>query len=69
VRELHGDPAPHVHLNYANAGHADLGPPYTPELVQYNDHGTTVHLGGTEAGYEAAHLRDWPAMLRFVANH
>jgi hypothetical protein len=69
MHELSADPAPHVHVNYAAAGHADLGPPYTPELLETNDHGTTVHLGGTEAGYEAAHLQDWPALLRFVTDH
>lgn len=69
MRELRADPAPHVHLNYANAGHADLGPPYTPEKLEDNDHGTIAHLGGTEAGYEAAKLRDWRAMLQFVTDH
>jgi BAAT / Acyl-CoA thioester hydrolase C terminal len=68
-RRTAADPGAHIHLNYADAGHADLGPPYTPELVQYNDRGKTVHLGGTEAGYETAHLRDWRTMLRFVTGH
>jgi hypothetical protein len=28
--ELQADPAPHIHLNYADPGHADVGPPYPP---------------------------------------
>jgi len=69
MRELRTDPAAHLHLNYPHAGHADLGPPYTPVLLEANDHGTTVHLGGTAAGYENARLHDWPAMLHFITSH
>jgi hypothetical protein len=38
-------------------------------MHELSDHGTIVHLGGTEAGYEAAHLRDWPEMLRLITHH
>jgi hypothetical protein len=68
--ELRRDPAPHVHLNYAHAGHADLFPPYTPVYVgASSDHGYATAAGGTEAGFETAELHDWPAMLRFVTEH
>jgi hypothetical protein len=69
MRELRTDPAAHLHLNYPEAGHADLGPPYTPALLQTNDHGTTLHLGGNAAGSENARLHDWPAMLHFITSH
>jgi hypothetical protein len=61
---LAGQPAKQV-----LAGRSELGPSYTPEKLQDNDHGTIVHLGGTQAGCEAAKLRDWPAVLRFVTDH
>jgi len=69
MRELHADPRAHVHLNYPNAGHADLRPPYTPVELGGNDHGLHVNLGGTVAGNESAYEQDWPAMLRFITSH
>jgi len=69
MRELHADPAAHVHLNYPNAGHADLQPPYGPITLSSDDHGTQVHTGGTVAGNESAYEHDWPAMLRFITSH
>ena len=69
MRELHADPAAHVHLNYPNAGHADLAPPYLPVQPNSDDHGTLVSFGGTIAGNENAHEHDWPAMLRFIKSH
>jgi dienelactone hydrolase len=69
MSELHADPAAHVHLNYENAGHADLGPPYLPLQLNSEDHGTLVSFGGTVAGNESAREHDWPAMLRFINSH
>jgi dienelactone hydrolase len=69
MRELHADPAAHVHLNYSDAGHADLGPPYQPLQSSTDDHGTRVSFGGTLAGNENAREHDWPAMLRFIKSH
>ena len=69
MRELHADPAAHIHLNYANAGHADLDPPYLPVQPTSDDHGTLVRFGGTVAGNEDAREHDWPAMLRFIKSH
>ena len=69
IRELHADPAAHIHLNYANAGHADLGPPYLPVQLTSDDHGTLVRFGGTALGNEDAREHDWPAMLRFIKSH
>jgi dienelactone hydrolase len=69
MRELHADPAAHIHLNYPNAGHADLGPPYQPLQSSTDDHGTLVSFGGTPAGNEDAREHDWPAMLRFIKSH
>ncbi len=69
MRELHADPAAHVHLNYPNAGHADLDPPYLPFQPTSDDHGTLVSFGGTVAGNENAREHDWPAMLRFIESH
>ncbi len=69
MRELHADPAAHVHLNYPDAGHADLGPPYLPVRSNTDDHGTKVSFGGTPAGNEDAREHDWPAMLRFIKSH
>ena len=67
--ELRADPAAHVHLNYPNAGHANLGPPYTPVELNTSDHGAHLNLGGTVAGSENAREHDWPAMLRFITSH
>ncbi len=69
MRELHADPAAHVHLNYPDAGHADLGPPYQPLQSSTDDHGTLVRFGGTVAGNENAREHDWLAMLRFIKSH
>ena len=69
MRELHAEPAAHVHLNYPNAGHADLGPPYLPVQPTSDDHGTLVSFGGTTAGNEDAREHDWPAMLHFIKSH
>ena len=69
MRELDTDPAAHIHLNYLNAGHADLGPPFLPIQLDSDEHGTAVRLGGTAAGNENAREHDWPAMLRFIKSH
>ena len=69
MRELRADPALHVHLNYAHAGHADLAQPYIPIRLQSDDHGRIVSLGGTAAGYEQPHEHDWPALMRFMTAH
>ena len=53
------DGATHVHLNYPAAGHIVLDFPYAPTAID----------GGTAAATQAAHLSDWPAMLRFIARH
>ena len=69
MRELRADPATHIHLNYAHAGHSDLGQPYTPIQLQIDDHGRVLSLGGTAAGYEQAREHDWPALLHFLTTH
>lgn len=53
------DGAAHIHLNYPDAGHIVLDFPYAPAAID----------GGTAAATQAAHVSDWPAMLRFIAGH
>lgn len=70
--ELGSDPAPHQHLNYTRAGHIVLWLPYSPTTtVEQVPNGTTaaLDLGGTPAANNAAHERDWPAMIHFIASH
>ena len=59
MRWLPHDGAAHVHLNYSAAGHIVPDFPYSPVTID----------GGTPAGTQAAHVSDWPAMLRFIAGH
>lgn len=64
---LHDDPARHVWLRYAGAGHTVLGVPSLPTPTQARGAGgRAVDLGGTPEADDAAYRRDWPAMLRFI---
>jgi hypothetical protein len=70
MASLHADPARHVHLDYPGAAHLVFGIPSAPAAVeQKNVRGALLDLGGTPAGDEAAHLRDWPAAIRFIQSN
>jgi len=70
MASLHDDPSVHVHLNYPAAGHFVLGPPYVPTLNEERyGKNEVLALGGTNAAYDAAHQRDWPATITFVTTH
>jgi uncharacterized protein len=63
---LHGDPARHIHLNYAAAGHGVFDTPYVPPITEEREGPNVLDLGGTAAGNNAAHVSDWPAAIRFI---
>lgn len=65
---LRGSRAPHVHLNYPDAGHRALAIPYEPALTETGQRGILIDLGGTPAGDAAAHISDWPAAVRFISS-
>ena len=69
---LRHDAAPHVHLNYPRAGHLVFDIPYAGlgGLVSTTaqEGNQLLDLGGSPAGNEAAHVRDWPFVLRFIAS-
>ena len=72
VAALRHNPAPHVDLNYPRAGHLVFNIPYAAlggsvsATAQEDDQ--LIDLGGSPAGNEAAHVSDWPFVLRFIAS-
>jgi BAAT / Acyl-CoA thioester hydrolase C terminal/Acyl-CoA thioester hydrolase/BAAT N-terminal region len=66
MARLRGDPAPHEHLNYPEAGHVVLSFPYGPPLIVAHLPEHMVAFGGTAAADNAAWVHDWPAMIAFI---
>jgi pimeloyl-ACP methyl ester carboxylesterase len=67
MHTLRNDPSPHVHLNFAGAGHVVLDIPYQPTPIDVPaGSGPLIDLGGSAAADEAAHERDWPATINFI---
>jgi pimeloyl-ACP methyl ester carboxylesterase len=66
---LRSDPAVHEHLNYPAAGHTVLWFPNWPTPIVFSSNGALIALGRTPAADNAAHVRDWPAMVAFIEQH
>lgn len=69
MASLRSDPSPHLHLNFAGAGHVALGIPYAPTATEYTYRRQLIALGGTPAADNAAYQRDWPATIKFITTH
>jgi BAAT / Acyl-CoA thioester hydrolase C terminal/Acyl-CoA thioester hydrolase/BAAT N-terminal region len=61
--------AGHVHLNYPAAGHIVFGIPYRPTLIEERAPRGVSNLGGSLEANNAAHEQDWPAAIKFIADH